>query len=211
MRDLLKEDCLTHEIDRVFISENRFGQPGEGGEFVDHRPQRADLAYDRTGQLVEQRIVVAHLLAIATLEPFGCELDRGERVLDLVRNPTRNIGPGSAALIEQLPRDILECDHMPAGCGRDTHRQRQQVGTLRHGDDAAFHPLVEQRGDLRRDRGKGLAPPFLGRILEQQEPGRGVHELDRAALVDRDDACTHRLEHRLDKGAPFVDLAVCPH
>ena len=52
--------------------------------------------------------------AVAALEPFGGELDRGQRVLDLVRDAPGDVGPGGAALIEQLLGDVVEGQDMAA-------------------------------------------------------------------------------------------------
>jgi hypothetical protein len=52
-------------------------------------------------------------LRIAPPQPLGRKLDRSQRVLDLVRDPARNIGPRGLALIQQLARDIFKADTVP--------------------------------------------------------------------------------------------------
>src|SRR3546814_12466755 len=69
----------------------------EGGEFVHDPPQVANLAHDGAGQAREGGLVARHLLGIAALQPFGGKLDRGQRVLDLMRDTPRHVGPGGAA------------------------------------------------------------------------------------------------------------------
>ena len=58
--------------------------------------------------------VGADLLAVAALQPLGGELDRGQRVLDLVRDPAGDVGPGGAALVEQLLGNVVEGEDMAA-------------------------------------------------------------------------------------------------
>ncbi len=49
-------------------------------------------------------------LRIAALKPLGGELDRRERILDLMRDTARHIGPGGAALVGKLIGDVVEGD-----------------------------------------------------------------------------------------------------
>ena len=65
------------------------------------------------------------------LQPLGRELDRGQRVLDLVRDAAGDVGPGRLALRRQQLGDVVEGDdeaadlvvrrarrrRAPAGCG----------------------------------------------------------------------------------------------
>ncbi len=108
MRDFVQEQRLARDLDDILVAEDGLGHPREGGEFVDHPPKVADLADDGAGQLVEGGRIALDLLAVAALEPFGGELDRGQRILDLVRDAARDVGPGGAALVEQLLGNIVE-------------------------------------------------------------------------------------------------------
>ena len=54
------------------------------------------------------------LLAVAPLQPLGGELDRGQRVLDLVGDAAGDVGPGGAALVEQLLGDVVEGEDVAA-------------------------------------------------------------------------------------------------
>ncbi len=78
------------------------------------RLQVADLADDRAGQPLEGRRIAVDLLAVAALQPLGGELDRGQRVLDLVGDAAGDVGPGGAALVEQLLGDVVEGEDMAA-------------------------------------------------------------------------------------------------
>ncbi len=54
-----------------------------------------------SGSLLDLREVFA-------LEPLGGELDRGQRVLDLVRDAARDVGPGGLALGRLEFGDVVE-------------------------------------------------------------------------------------------------------
>ena len=53
-------------------------------------------------------------LRIAALQPLGGELDRGQRVLDLVGDAPGDVRPGGAALVEQLLGDVVEGEDVAA-------------------------------------------------------------------------------------------------
>ena len=114
MGDLVQEQGLAGDLGDRFLAEDRLGHAREGGEFVDHPPKVADLADDRPGQLLEGAGIGADLLAVAPLEPLGGELDRGQRVLDLVGDAAGDVGPGGAALVEQLLGDVVEGEDVAA-------------------------------------------------------------------------------------------------
>src|SRR3546814_11952750 len=104
----VQEQRLAAGIDERFLAKDRLGHAREGGEFVDHPPQIADLADNRLGQALEGAVARLDLLAVAPLEPLGGELDRGERVLDLMCDTARDIRPGGPALVEQLLGNVVE-------------------------------------------------------------------------------------------------------
>ena len=83
----------------------------EGRELVHQRLQLVDLLDDGARALVEDRAVVAELRAVAPAQALRRELDRRERVLDLVRDPARDLAPRLHALDAQEMRDVLEEEH----------------------------------------------------------------------------------------------------
>ena len=111
MRDLVQEQRRAGDVMDILLAEHRLGHAREVGEFVDHPPEVADLADDRPGQPLEGLGVGRDFLAVAALQPLGGELDRGQRVLDLVGDPPRDVGPGGAALVAQLVGDVVEGQH----------------------------------------------------------------------------------------------------
>src|SRR5690606_25420958 len=88
--------------------------------------------------------------AIAPLEALGCKLNRGQGVLDLMRDAPCNIRPRRLSLIDQLPRDVLERDDVAFSRRRDLDRQRLQFTTLAILDHAAAGSAAKQRCYLRR-------------------------------------------------------------
>ncbi len=63
-------------------------------------------------------------LAVAALQPLGGELDRGQRVLDLMGDTPGDIGPGRAALVAQLIGDVVEGQHEAVAIAHPLDRQR---------------------------------------------------------------------------------------
>ena len=74
------------------------------------------------------------LLAEAALQPLGGELDRGQRVLDLVRDAAGDVRPGGAALVGQLVGDVVEGQHRAVLVAHALDRERALAGV---GDDNA--------------------------------------------------------------------------
>ena len=104
MRDFVQEQRLAGDLVDILLAEHRLGHAREVGEFVDHAAQVADLADDRSGQPLERLLVGLDFLPEAALQPFGGELDRRQRVLDLVGDAPRDVRPGGAALVGSAGR-----------------------------------------------------------------------------------------------------------
>ena len=159
------------------------------------------------GQPLERLLVGRDLAAETPLEPLGGELDRSERILDLVRNPARDVRPCGPALVGQLVGDVVEGQHRPVLVAHALDRERAldalggdqhiRLGLL------AAHELVELGRDRRQASCLRSPLPFceqgLGRAVEEQYP-----EL----RIDRDDAGGDARQHRLDEGAASVELRV---
>src|SRR5439155_1368706 len=94
--------------DRGHDREPEAGALGLGRELVHQRLQLVDLLDDGARALVEHRAVGAEARGIAAAEPLRRELDRCERVLDLVRDAARNLPPGLHALHAQQMAHVLE-------------------------------------------------------------------------------------------------------
>ena len=90
--------------------------------------------------------------AEAALKPLGGKLDRGQRVLDLMRDPARDVRPCRAALIGQLVGDVVEGEDAAVLVANALDRERALAGP---GDDQdvglallAAHEFVEVGRDL---------------------------------------------------------------
>ena len=110
-------------------------------------------------------------LAEAPLQPLGGELDRGQRVLDLVRDAPRDVGPGRAPLVGKLVGDVVEGQHRAVLIAHALDRERALPGV---GDDdhirfglLAAHELVE----LGRDGAQPLPFDLLLLCLQQRFGG----------------------------------------
>ena len=139
------------------------------------------------------RVVLDHGGVFAA-QPFGRKLDRRERVLDLVRDAARHVGPGRGALRGHELGDVVE-RHDVAVLGRARllagHADRQialaAVAVDRH---LALHqPLHadargrEHVGELGHDLGERPSER-LGLGSADQPLGRPVQDAD-AALARR--------------------------
>src|SRR2546428_18748 len=90
------------------------GQAREGRELVHQGLQLVDLLDDGARALVEHGALGAEAGGVAAAEPLCRELDRRERVLDLVRDATRDLSPRLHALHAQGMAHLLEEeDHAP--------------------------------------------------------------------------------------------------
>ena len=66
-------------------------------------------------RFVEDLEIVLELLGVAPAQALGAELDRGQRVLDLVRDAARDVRPGAGALRREQVGDVVERDHEALG------------------------------------------------------------------------------------------------
>ncbi len=142
------------------------------------------------------------------MEPLGGELDWGERVLDLVRNAPRDIGPGGAALIEQLLGNILKAQDKAVALRYCFRGQRRGFGVCaRELDDRLALVPNQQLRKFGRDVRQGATGQAISRLADQPLGG-GVGELDAVVGVHRNHCRRHAAEHRFNKAAPSLELFV---
>ena len=98
--DLEQERGFAQRLAQIHHLHVRLRHAGEGREFIDHAADIVDLADDRVGALVEHFAVFGDDLAVAAPDALGRKLDRGQRILDLVGDAARDVGPGGRALAE---------------------------------------------------------------------------------------------------------------
>ena len=108
--DADQEHRLADRLGQVAGHERRLRHAREGRELVHHAADVADLADDGVGALVEDLAVLVDGPAELALQPLGRQLDRGQRVLDLVGDAARHVGPGGRALGRDQIADVVEGD-----------------------------------------------------------------------------------------------------
>ena len=154
-------------------------------------------------------------------QPLGAQLDRRQRILDLVREPARHLAPGGDLLRADERRDVVEHQHdafrRPALADeRRRHgRQMNLLAVASHGNllrGRLGHGAARTR-EQRRQRPeigpvehgeRGLAD---NRARQAEQPRRrAVDRRDRAAGIDRDDAGRDALQNGLDVAAALLHL-----
>ncbi|MNH96839.1 hypothetical protein D3C73_495200 [compost metagenome] len=89
-----QEDRILQDAPEIGDFLRRLGHAGKRREFVDHAADIADLPDDRVRALIEDRpIILIDLLAVTALQPLRRQLDRRQRVLDLMGDAARHIRP----------------------------------------------------------------------------------------------------------------------
>ena len=114
MRHALQEYGLVQKFLRVFAAHGRRRHAREGRELVHHASDVAHLADDRVGALPENFGIARDLVAVFALQALGGKLDRRQRILDLMRDASRHVGPGGGALRGDEIGDVVEGDDVAA-------------------------------------------------------------------------------------------------
>ena len=85
-------------------------------ECIDHLLHRIDLRHDGGGRALEDlSVLLVHAAEEFAAHPLGGQLDRRQRVLDLVRQTARHLAPGRIALRLQQRGDVIEHQHHARG------------------------------------------------------------------------------------------------
>ncbi len=129
---------MPHRVGGILRCDHRLRHAGEAREFVDHPADVVDLAHDRVGALFEDRPILRDELAVFAPQPFRRELDRRERILDLVGDAARHFPPCLHALHAQQMAHVLEEEEEAARA--DVLGQEAGAGE-QHGDLA---PVARQ-------------------------------------------------------------------
>ncbi len=158
---------------------------------------------------------------------LGAQLDRRQRILDLVRQPPRHVAPRRHALRPDERRHVVEDQDRAAGTAivaQQRRRRRREVELApvaqraRSPAPPAAPPPPRRRArwhEQRRERLQILAPAqVLGpraddRAVDFEEAQRrAVDRFDLPVGPERDDASRDALEHRLDVLPALVELLV---
>jgi len=129
------------------------------------------------------------------------------RVLDLVRDPARHVGPCRSPLVEQLVGNVVEGQDVAAIGLHPFHRQRVDfvvAGDLHH--ILAFVG-VEMPVEFRRQFGERL-PHDRALIGPQQSLGGRIDQLHPPFAIHGHDARRHARHHRLDEGTAILQLRI---
>ena len=168
MRDAQQEHDLTHGVGDVIVGNHGFGHAGEAREFVDHPLDVVDLAHDGFGALLEHGRILGNRLAVFAAQPFRRQLDRRERVFDLVSNAAGDVGPGRGTLRQHQFGDVVDGDDIAVfGLARllagHAHRIVSLLAVARQRDLPLHQPLIAALRGLKnlaefgRDSRKRLA------------------------------------------------------
>ena len=144
--DALQEHNLAHRVGDVLAADHRLRHARELRELVDHALDVVDLADDGVGALLEHRRILGDRLAVFAAQPLRRQLDRRERILDLVRDAARDVGPGRGALRADQVGDVVERHHIAVvGFRRllagHAHRQIALAPAAADGHLALHQPL----------------------------------------------------------------------
>ena len=120
--DAHQEHGLPNGIGHIFRGDHRLRHARKARELVDHAPDVVDLANDGVGALLEYGAVLADHFAVFAPQPFGRQLDRRERILDLVRDAARYVRPGRRALRGYQFGNVVERDDIAVARTRPTAR-----------------------------------------------------------------------------------------
>ena len=108
--DLDQERGFAQRLAQIHHLHVRLRHARKGRELVDHAADIRDLADDRVGALVEHLAVLGDHLAVAAADALGRQLDRRQRVLDLMGDAARHVGPGRGALRLHEIGDVVDGD-----------------------------------------------------------------------------------------------------
>ena len=106
----VKRDLPARQRGKRQFLHHRLWHAGEVGKLVDHAADIVNLAADDRqifGEVLACRLVLRTIFAA---QAVSGKLDRGQRVLDFMRDPPRDIRPGRLSLGREQIGDIIEGD-----------------------------------------------------------------------------------------------------
>jgi hypothetical protein len=152
------------------------------------------------------------------LQALGRQLDRRERILDLVRKPPGHLPPRRHLLRPDERRHVVEHEHRAFEPGRPVQARRRHgeghfaalagdAHLLRHRLRAGPGGIVEHGGHGREVGAEHLGdrPPFDSGRQREQPRRRRIDAADASGRVDRDDAGGNPLENRLHRTVTALD------
>ena len=215
MRDAQQEHDLAHGIGDVFVGNDRFGHAGKARELVHHAFDVVDLTHDGFGALLEHGRILGDRLAVFAAQPLGRQLDRGERILDLVGDAPGDVRPCRGALRQHQLGDVVDGDDIAVlGFARllagHAHRIIALLAVTRQRNLALNETLIaaarglKNFGEFGHDLGQRPAEHVALDAADQ--PLRGAVENGNPAVgIDADDAGAGAGENRFGEPPPAVD------
>ena len=217
MPDPHQEQHLLDALRQVVLLERRLGHAGEGGELVDHPLDVVDLPDDRIGALIENVAPFRDDASVAPLQALGRELDRCQRVLDLVGDAPGDVGPGRRALRRDEVGDVVERHDValvraPRGFGRDPDVEVAFPSAAHERDLRLIHAVArhlgldQHGGELGKLLGKGLAHSALLVLVQSEQLSRErVQHGDDVRGRDADHRRWDARQHGFREHAAFVE------
>ncbi|VBC39576.1 Uncharacterised protein [Burkholderia pseudomallei] len=157
LADTVKRQYFAHQIVQLQVDEHRGRRARVIAKIVDHALHRGHLIDDRRRTALEHvGVGLRELVGKLHLQALGRELDRRERILDLVREPPRDLAPRDRTLRGDHIGDVVEHDDVAGGLRivglpgrrrrrhepRAAHEQRQRLGLARHLDGELLLPVA---------------------------------------------------------------------
>ena len=119
------------------------------------------MPHNHIGELFQRRAIIPDFATKLPLDSLGGELDRGQWIFNLMRNPPRDIAPGRHALGRNQIGHIVKGHHIPlklgivSAAGRHPHQQAflfaatHQIDLLLHAIPARHAQLFEKWSKFR--------------------------------------------------------------
>src|SRR5215472_14836626 len=133
----LQERRLSHDLHEVLLLHDGRGHARKGRELVHHAADIAHMADDRVRARGEGIGIIANFAQILALQAFGRELNRRQRILDLMRDAPRHVRPGRLALRRDQLCDVVEghdkaLDLTLLALGGDAHEEGLSSAAAHH-------------------------------------------------------------------------------
>ncbi len=194
-----QEHRLPNGIGDILTLDDGLRHARELGEFVDHFADVIDLTNDRFRALIENEPIFRDHLAELAADALGGQLNRRQRILDLVRDAAGDVRPCRGALRGDEFGDVVERDDVAfVGLrrlllGADAHGEIALDAVAADFDLTLQQPLrtAASRGhqfvEFGNDLGQRLAQHFRFGMPDQFFR-RTVENGDLSLAVDTDDA-----------------------
>ena len=193
----------------------------EFAEFIDQILDRLDLSGNGDGAFAQNASGLRrHGSAIQLArDALGTQGNRGQRILELMRDAPRDLVPGGGLLGAQQVRGILENDHEAGSqalfeCGYGDGQVKGRAAHLAHfhliGGDASATRALHQVLDFGRVvAGKEVLQPAGGgdAILREQATSGAISALYGSVRSHRQDPRGNSFENRFSKLAAALELA----